>query len=131
MRFLGRIPHGGLAPIYSAADALILASSREGWPNVLLEVMACGTPVIVSAVGGASEVVAQPEAGLLLSERSPRGIVMAVEKLFARLPDRGATRRYAERFSWDETTEGQVQLFREIMERWKVGRAKSRRPRLV
>jgi glycosyltransferase involved in cell wall biosynthesis len=113
--FLGRVGHDELARIYSAADALVLASSREGWPNVLLEAMACGTPAIVSAVGGAPEVVARPEAGLVLSERSASCVAATVRQLFAALPDRAATRRYAEGFSWDATTEGQVQLFREIL----------------
>ncbi len=57
--------------IYNCADALVLASSREGWANVLLESMACGTPVLATAVWGTPEVVAVPEAGLLI-ERDAR-----------------------------------------------------------
>jgi len=117
VRFLGRIDHEGLAKVYSAADALVLASSREGWPNVLLEAMACGTPVVASNIWGNPEVVAQPEAGELMSERTASGVVAAVEKVFQTPRDRAATRRYAERFSWDETTEGQIELFSEVLAR--------------
>ena len=117
VRFLGRIDHEGLAEVYSAADALVLASSREGWPNVLLEAMACGTPVVASNIWGNPEVVAQQEAGELMSERTASGVVAAVEKVFQTPRDRAATRRYAERFSWDETTEGQIKLFSEVLAR--------------
>ena len=69
--FLGPIPQTALAQYYNAADVLVLASSREGWANVLLESMACGTPVIASNVWGTPEVVSSPEAGLLMEERTP------------------------------------------------------------
>jgi teichuronic acid biosynthesis glycosyltransferase TuaC len=117
VRFLGQIPHDQLAEIYSGADALVLASSREGWPNVLLEAMACGTPVVASNIWGNPEVVTRPEAGVLMAERSARGVAAAVDHLFKNLPDRLATRRYAENFSWDETTEGQIRLFTEVLSR--------------
>jgi glycosyltransferase involved in cell wall biosynthesis len=98
-------------------DALVLASSREGWANVLLEAMACGTPVVASAVWGTPEVVAAPEAGVLMKTLDAQGVVDGVRRLFATCPDRAATRRYAEGFSWDATTEGQLALFQKIVAR--------------
>ena len=115
MTLLGRVPHAELAAYYSAADALVLASSREGWANVLLEAMACGTPVAASNVWGTPEVVAVPEAGRLLPSRTPEGIAAALTDLFADPPARAATRAYAEGFSWDATTEGQRVLFERIV----------------
>ncbi|MFN0163538.1 MAG: glycosyltransferase [Burkholderiales bacterium] len=115
VRFLGRLPQSRLRTLYSAADALVLASSSEGWANVLLESMACGTPVIATAVGGSPEIVASPQAGLLLSERSAAAIVRALTHLRAAPPDRAAVRRYAEQFSWEATTKGQLSLFRRAM----------------
>lgn len=115
VRFLGPIAHDRLAEIYGAADALILASSREGWPNVLLEAMACGTPVIASNIWGNPEVVTRREAGILMTERSAAGVADAVRDLFAELPPRAATRAYAEGFSWDETTQGQIAIFNAML----------------
>jgi glycosyltransferase involved in cell wall biosynthesis len=83
---------------------------------VLLEAMACGTPVIASPIWGNPEVVAKPEAGILMTERSPQGIADAVHSLFGpRMPTREATRAYASAFSWDATTEGQIDLFRRVI----------------
>ena len=114
---LGPVPQTELKTYYNAADALVLASSREGWANVLLEAMACGTPVVASNVWGTPEVVAAPEAGELMPERTPQGLVTALSKLRANYPDHAATRRYAERFSWDPTTQGQIDLFHSVMAR--------------
>src|SRR6185437_11939689 len=117
VRFLGRMEQKQLPALYNAVDALLLASSREGWANVLLEAMACGTPVVASAVWGTPEVVAAPEAGVLMKTLDARGVIEGVENLFATYPDRTATRRYAEGFSWDATTQGQLALFQKILAR--------------
>lgn len=117
VRFLGSVDQNRLREIYNAVDALVLASSREGWANVLLESMACGTPVVASAVWGTPEVVARPEAGVLMPSLDPQGVAEGVRRLFAAYPDRAATRRYAEGFNWNATTEGQLKLFRGILAR--------------
>jgi glycosyltransferase involved in cell wall biosynthesis len=118
VRFLGVIPQDQLRFCYGAADALVLASSREGWANVLLEAMACGTPVVATRLWGTPEVVTAPEAGVLMDERSSTALARAVRQLFADYPDRAATRRYAERFDWGTTTRGQLRLFREVLALW-------------
>lgn len=115
VRFLGALPQARLREVYAGVDAVVLASSREGWANVLLEAMACGTPVAASNVWGTPEVVASPEAGELMSERTASGVAEAVRRLRASPRDRAATRRYAERFSWDATTQGQLDLFHRIL----------------
>jgi glycosyltransferase involved in cell wall biosynthesis len=117
VRFLGPVPQKDLPTIYGAADALVLASDREGWANVLLEAMACGTPVVATNIWGTPEVVAVPEAGRLVDEATPQALATAVRELLADPPSRVATRAYAERFSWDDTTEGQLELFREVIEK--------------
>jgi len=114
VRLLGEQPQAALPALYSAADALILASSREGWANVLLEAMACGTPVVATDVWGTAEVVTAPAAGLLVKERCAAAIAEAVRQLLATPSNPAATRAHAEGFSWDATTAGQVALFRAV-----------------
>ena len=116
VRLLGPRPHRMLPDLYGAADASILASSREGWANVLLESMACGTPVAAADIWGNPEVVRSPAAGVIYQPNTPDGIAAGVRRLFSSLPDRAATRAYAEPFSWDETTAGQLALFRRVIE---------------
>lgn len=115
--FLGSVAQPELKKYYNAADAMVLASSREGWANVLLESMACGTPVVASNVWGTPEVVGAPEAGVLMEDRTFEKLAEGVKRLRAEYPDHAATRRYAERFSWDDTTNGQLALFSRLMER--------------
>ena len=112
---LGARPHAALAKLYGAADALVLASTREGWANVMLEAMACGTPVVAGPAWGSREAISAPEAGLVLDEVGPGPIAAALRRLLANPPTRRATRAHAERFGWDATTRGQAELFAQVL----------------
>lgn len=115
VRLLGARPHDELARLYGAADVLVLASTREGWANVMLEAMACGTPVVAGPAWGSREAISAPEAGVVLDEVGPAPIAVALRRLLANPPSRRATRAHAERFGWDETTRGQAELFRRVL----------------
>ena len=115
VRFLGQVVNTELKWCYGAADALVLCSSREGWANVLLEAMACGTPVLATPVGGSAEIVTAPAAGRLLAERSPAALASACMTLLEHPPDTAAVRRHAESFSWEATTQAQLGLFQKIL----------------
>jgi len=113
VHFAGLVLPDQLKWWYSAADVLVLCSSREGWPNVLLEAMACGTPVVATNVGGVAEMLAM-EVGILLPSRSSEALTFALEHLCAARPDRQQVRHHAEQFAWDETSRAQLQLFKRI-----------------
>lgn len=117
VRFEGQQPNDRLQTYYSAADVLVLASSFEGWANVLLEAMACGTPVVATRVNGTPEVVTQAVAGRMADVRDVPHLLAALRDLLAHYPDRSAVRHYAEAFSWEETTRLQCELFQQIKDR--------------
>ncbi|WP_211371128.1 glycosyltransferase family 4 protein [Dechloromonas hortensis] len=112
--FAGQVPNEELAYWYSAADALLLCSSREGWANVLLESMACGTPVIATNIPGTNEVIRHNAVGRLMSRRDDEALLAAYADLFSKPIDKIAIREYAEQFGWDVTTQAQIELFQEI-----------------
>ena len=114
VHFVGALVQKQLSQYYQAADALILASSREGWANVLLEAMASGTAVVATNIWGTPEVVATPESGVLV-ERSVADIANGVRTLLAAPPKRSATRTYAEQFTWQQTSAGQYDIFAQIL----------------
>jgi glycosyltransferase involved in cell wall biosynthesis len=112
--FAGLFEQQQLVHWYSAADVLVLASSREGWANVLLESMSCGTPVVTTAVGGSPEVVCGPDAGTLVAHRDAHSVAQGILSVWKRRPDRRAVRRYAEGFGWQATSDAQVRLFSQL-----------------
>lgn len=112
--FLGALSQPELARYFQASDLSVLASSREGWANVLLESMASGTPVVATNIWGTPEVVKARAAGLLV-ERDSRDIAAAIGQLLKNQRPRSDTRQYAEQFSWDETTEQLYRIFSELL----------------
>lgn len=94
--------------IYGAADLIALASIREGIPNVLLEALSCGRPIVAAAVGGVPEIVTEPVAGIVVSERSPIAFARAIDALLRAMPATSSIREFAERFGWNATARAQV-----------------------
>ena len=101
--FLGHVDQPRLAELYGAADVVANCSAREGIANVLLEALACGTPLVATPVWGSPEVVRVREAGMLTRDRSVEAIAEGIATVLADPPDRAATRAYAERYDWRET----------------------------
>jgi len=108
-------PQHELAIAYSAADALVLASTREGWPNVLLEAMACGTPVVATDVGAVREMVRERIVGVVVENRSADALGLALRQLLKEPRDRGAIRRYAMTFDWNEVASRFLDVCEEVV----------------
>lgn len=101
---VGSWPNEELRVWYSAADVFCLASIREGMPNVILESLACGTPVVASRVGGIPEIINSSDLGILVD---PNADALASSLDLAL---KGAWRRevltgYAGRRTWEAVAE--------------------------
>ena len=66
VHLVGRVPHAQLADWYSAADLFCLATKGEGCPNVVLEALSCGTPVVATDVGAIRELVIEGQSGFVV-----------------------------------------------------------------
>jgi glycosyltransferase involved in cell wall biosynthesis len=96
----GRIAHDALNPWFNAADLLCLPSYGEGLPNVVLEAMTCGIPVVATRVGGIPEIVTE-ETGELVAPCSSDALAGGIRRCLAQEWDREVIREKAQRFTWD------------------------------
>jgi glycosyltransferase involved in cell wall biosynthesis len=77
--FTGQV--ADLVPYYTMADLVVLPSHTEGSPNVLLEAMAAGVPIVATDVGGVPEIVEDEKQALLVEKRNPVALARAIERL--------------------------------------------------
>ena len=111
VRFTGAISPGEIAQLMGAADVFCLASSREGWPNVVHEAMACGTPVVANNVGAIPEMIASTERGSIVPPGDSLALEHALRGALSKSWDRNAISAWAQSRSWD--TVG-AEVYREI-----------------
>ncbi len=103
IQLLGAIPHAELPALLAAADVMALASASEGLANAWVEALACGTPIVITAAGGAGEVVTDPAYGRIVPREAP-AFATAIRDLLSAPPATVAVRRGAEGFTWDANT---------------------------
>jgi glycosyltransferase involved in cell wall biosynthesis len=112
VRFLGGVSEEQLVALYRAADVTVVPSlSLEGFGLVVLESLACGTPVIGSDVGGLPEALAGLEPRCVVPAGDPDALAARLERP---LPDAHACRERAERFSWERSVERHRELYRRV-----------------
>ena len=109
--FAGPRKSGELAAWYGAADLSVLASSHEGCPNVVLESLACGTPVIGTPVGNVPELLDSPETGIVV-ERTADSLAAGIDAALGRGWDRERVRARVAARSWRVVGEEQAEELR-------------------
>jgi teichuronic acid biosynthesis glycosyltransferase TuaC len=109
---------GGLTPDavaqwIGASDLLCLPSWSEGYPNVLVEAIACGRPVVATNVGGTAEIVT-PDNGLLVPARDPQRLREALSEALDRTWDHAAIAA-AMRRTWDDVARETLDVCKQVL----------------
>ena len=119
--FAGYVPQAQMAPYYRTADLFALGSDFDNSPNVVLEAMACGLPVVATNVGGVAEYVAPGRGGDLV----PRGDAAAMAGVLGdwlssaeRRRDAAAfnRQRVVQEFSWRASASRLLDVYRAVLQ---------------
>lgn len=118
VRVLGRVDEAELAEAYRVADVAVVPSvTLEGFGLVVAEAAACGTPSIVTDVGGLPEVTRPFDRSLVVAAADPSALGERIRSAArGQLPSRAATRSFAESFSWPELAGRHRALYRRLID---------------
>ena len=118
--FVGMVGHDRLPLYYTAADVCVIPSHYEPFGLVAIEAMACGTPVVASAVGGLKFTVISEETGLLVPPHDIGKFANAIERIltddiWARKVRKQASARVRQNFSWTGVAIQLSDLYRRLL----------------
>lgn len=102
VHFTGNVNSAVLADFMSAADVVCLASSREGWPNVVHEAQACGVPVVATGVGGVKEMIPGAEYGFVIPVDDEDALTGALSRALELPWDRERITAWGQARSWKQ-----------------------------
>lgn len=118
VKLIGWIPHDELPEVLNELKIVVLPSYTEGLPNIVLEAMACGTPVITTSVGAIPDVIKDEETGFILENISPECIAKKVIMVL-NYPDldrivKNARKLVEKEFTYEAAVEGYKVVLSEI-----------------
>ncbi|GBC59251.1 glycosyl transferase family 1 [Desulfonema ishimotonii] len=114
VRLVGQIPNHELVSWYNAADIFFLGSSREGWPNVVSEALACGTPVIATRANGVPEIITSDDYGILV-DRTPESFATGIRQALSRAWDHEKIYGYGQSRTWKTVASEVYDVFDQVI----------------
>lgn len=121
VRFRGILPREAVPYFLAGSSLMCLVSSKEGWPTVIYEALACGTPVLATSVGGIPEALGDGNLGILVPETiDPVTLAGEIEAALEVDWDRQVMKQIAQRFSWEELSGRLVILYQELLNGQKI-----------
>jgi len=120
VRLIGEVPHHQLPYYYSLASVFAFPSLYEAFAKVIIEAMACGTPVIASRVGGIPEIIKHNTNGILIKPKDVDQLSEALNRLlsdtdFAEKMSRNARQTVEKSFTWRHTAQGLLRVYEEVL----------------
>ncbi len=118
--FVGSVPPRDIPEWLRCADLLVLPSLYEGRPNVVLEALAAGLPVVATDIPGTSEIVAHGENGLLVPPRDSRALAKAISELLndplrrEKMGRAGREMILRLGLTWDDVARRYISLYQEL-----------------
>jgi glycosyltransferase involved in cell wall biosynthesis len=103
VHLLGWVDREAMAELMTAADVFCLASFTEGWPNVVNEAIACGTPVVATRVGAIPAMLPDRKYGIVVPPRDQHALTEALRDAILAEWDRDAIAKWGRMRSWDDT----------------------------
>jgi len=110
VKLLGSVEHHKLPALITHAKALALPSYNEGVPNVVLEAMACGTPVLATKVGGIPEIVNEKSCGKLIEVRCEIAVANGLTYLLNQRWDKDKIKDQGKKFTWEKNKRQLIEL---------------------
>ena len=111
---VGQVPNDDLIYWYNAADLFFLGSSREGWPNVVCEALACGTPVVATSANGIPEIITSDDYGLIV-ERNAEAFAQILPTAFSRNWNYDKIYEYGQRRTWKTVAHEVYDVFTKVL----------------
>ncbi len=115
VRFLGGLPQTDLAELMSAVDVFCLASSTEGWPNVVNEALACGTPVVATDVGAVRQMITSAELGIVVAPMDDEALTNALRAAIDRHWNRQEIAARGRSRSWSHVADDVLRVTRSVV----------------
>jgi teichuronic acid biosynthesis glycosyltransferase TuaC len=112
---VGAVKAAVLSEYMSATDLFCLASSREGWPNVVHEALGCGAPVVATNVGGIPDMLPSPDYGLIIPPDDPAALVNALGNGLQKNWDRARISSWGRSRSWEQVAAETVAVLDEVV----------------
>lgn len=116
VHLVDKVPHEKLALWYGAADLFCLATRGEGCPNVVLEALACGTPVVITRVGAVDELIEPGVNGLLIEPQAISSFGAEVQRGLEQPWDRRQIAERMTRWGWSACAEQVLSVYRAALQ---------------